>query len=232
MVSAPVTAGRDQAAEVRGLAAELAALTTRPWTLMEVCGGQTHAIVRWGLDQLLPDGLRLIHGPGCPVCVTPAATIDAALALARRPEVILCSYGDMLRVPGSSAGGEAGDLLGVRAAGGDVRLLTSPLQALDLARRHPDRQVVFLAVGFETTAPATALLVHQAQAAGVTNLSLLVAHVRVPPAMEAILTAEGNQVQGFLAAGHVCAVMGIGELRSWRTGTGCRWWSPASSPSI
>ncbi len=213
MVSAPVTAGRDQAAEVRGLAAELAALTTRPWTLMEVCGGQTHAIVRWGLDQLLPPGLRLIHGPGCPVCVTPAETIDRALELAQRPEVILCSYGDMLRVPGSSAGGEAGDLLGVRAAGGDVRLLTSPLEALALARRHPDRQVVFLAVGFETTAPATALLVRQAMAAGVANLSLLPAHVRVPPAMEAILTAEGNQVQGFLAAGHVCAVMGTGELR-------------------
>ncbi len=213
MVSAQVRGGRDQAAEVRGLAAELAALTTRPWTLMEVCGGQTHAIVRWGLDQLLPPGLRLIHGPGCPVCVTPAATIDAALALAQRPEVILCSYGDMLRVPGSAAGGEAGDLLGVRAAGGDVRLLTSPLEALALARRHPDRQVVFLAVGFETTAPATALLVRQAMAAGVANLSLLPAHVRVPPAMEAILTAEGNQVQGFLAAGHVCAVMGTGELR-------------------
>jgi hydrogenase expression/formation protein HypD len=204
----------EQVAAVRELAAELAAITTRPWALMEVCGGQTHAIVRWGLDQLLPPGLRLIHGPGCPVCVTPAATIDAAQALARRPGVILCSYGDMLRVPGSAAGGgEAGDLLGVRAAGGDVRLLTSPLEALALARRHPDHQVVFLAVGFETTAPATALLVHQALAGGVANLSLLVAHVRVPSAMEAILTSEGNQVQGFLAAGHVCAVMGTGELR-------------------
>nr|WP_256438956.1 hydrogenase formation protein HypD [Synechococcus sp. CCY 9618] len=209
-----MAAGPRQVAEVRDLAAELAALTTRPWTLMEVCGGQTHAIVRWGLDQLLPPGLRLIHGPGCPVCVTEAATIDAALALARRPEVILCSYGDMLRVPGSSdPDGTAGDLLGVRAAGGDVRLLTSPLEALALARRHPGRQVVFLAVGFETTAPATALLVRQAMAAGVANLSLLPAHVRVPPAMEAILSAEGNQVQGFLAAGHVCAVMGTGELQ-------------------
>jgi hydrogenase expression/formation protein HypD len=174
---------------------------------MEVCGGQTHAIVRWGLDQLLPHQLRLIHGPGCPVCVTPAATIDAALALAGRPEVILCSYGDMLRVPGSGS-----DLLGVRAAGGDVRLLTSPLQALALARRHPERQVVFLAVGFETTAPATALLARQALASGAPNLSLLTAHVRVPPAMEAILAAEGNEVQGFLAAGHVCAVMGTAEL--------------------
>ncbi len=213
MEAAALRGGHGTVATVAELAAELAALTTRPWTLMEVCGGQTHAIVRWGLDQLLPPGLRLIHGPGCPVCVTPAATLDAALDLARRPEVILCSYGDMLRVPGSARGGEAGDLLGVRAAGGDVRLLTSPLEALALARRHPDRQVVFLAVGFETTAPATALLVRQTQAAGLTNLSLLPAHVRVPPAMEAILTAEGNQVQGFLAAGHVCAVMGTGELR-------------------
>jgi hydrogenase expression/formation protein HypD len=202
-----------EVAAVRELAHELAAITTRPWTLMEVCGGQTHAIVRWGLDQLLPPGLRLIHGPGCPVCVTPAATIDAARSLARRPEVILCSYGDMLRVPGSADGGDQpGDLLGVRAAGGDVRLLTSPLEALALARRHPDRQVVFLAVGFETTAPATALLVRQAMASGAANLSLLAAHVRVPPAMAAILTAEGNQVQGFLAAGHVCAVMGTTEL--------------------
>jgi hydrogenase expression/formation protein HypD len=188
---------------------------------MEVCGGQTHAIVRWGLDQLLPPDLRLIHGPGCPVCVTPAATIDAALALARRPEVILCSYGDMLRVPGSGLApvgidGDdpegAADLLGVRADGGDVRLLTSPLQALALARRHPERQVVFLAVGFETTAPATALLARQALATWARNLSLLTAHVRVPPAMEAILAGEGNEVQGFLAAGHVCAVMGTAEL--------------------
>jgi hydrogenase expression/formation protein HypD len=199
-------------AAVRQLALELAAITTRPWTLMEVCGGQTHAIVRWGLDQLLPPGLRLIHGPGCPVCVTSAATIDAARSLAHRPEVILCSYGDMLRVPGGAADGGPGDLLGVRAEGGDVRLLTSPLEALALARRHPERQVVFLAVGFETTAPATALLVRQAMASGVANLSLLAAHVRVPPAMAAILTAEGNEVQGFLAAGHVCAVMGTTEL--------------------
>jgi hydrogenase expression/formation protein HypD len=208
---------------VASLAAELAEIVSRPWTLMEVCGGQTHAIVRWGLDQLLPPGLRLIHGPGCPVCVTPAATIDAALALARRPEVILCSYGDMLRVPGSGlAAGDprgadpegAADLLGVRAAGGDVRLLTSPLQALTLAQEHPERQVVFLAVGFETTAPATALLARQALATGAPNLSLLTAHVRVPPAMEAILSAEGNEVQGFLAAGHVCAVMGTAELEA------------------
>jgi hydrogenase expression/formation protein HypD len=196
---------------VRTLAAALAAAASRPWTLMEVCGGQTHAIVRWGLDQLLPAGLRLIHGPGCPVCVTPAATIDAALQLARRPEVILCSYGDMLRVPGSAPGD---DLLGVRAAGGDVRLLTSPLQALQLAAAHPDRQVVFLAVGFETTAPATALLARQALAAGVANLSLLVAHVRVVPAMAAILEQPDNRVQGFLAAGHVATVMGTAELEA------------------
>jgi hydrogenase expression/formation protein HypD len=207
----------DAAAEaVLGLAQRLARTATRPWTLMEVCGGQTHTIVRWGLDQLLPPGVRLIHGPGCPVCVTAAETLDLAQRLARRPEVILCSYGDMLRVPGS--GGD--DLLGVRAAGGDVRLLTSPLQALDLARRAPERQVVFLAVGFETTAPATALLARQALAAGAANLSLLVAHVRVPPAMAAILAAPDNQVQGFLAAGHVGAVMGTAELEAlaarWR----------------
>ncbi len=196
---------------VAELAAELARLTTRPWTLMEVCGGQTHAIVRWGLDQLLPPGMRLLHGPGCPVCVTPAATIDGALELARRPEVILCSYGDMLRVPGSDpAGGD--NLLEVRAAGGDIRLLTSPLQALELARSEPRRQVVFLAVGFETTAPATALLARQALELGIGNLSLLVAHVRVVPAMAALLAGDDQQVQGFLAAGHVAAVMGTEEL--------------------
>lgn len=201
---------------VKAVAAELAAITTRPWTLMEVCGGQTHAIVRWGLDQLLPEGVRLIHGPGCPVCVTPAVTIEQALRLARRPEVILCSYGDMLRVPGESQD----TLLSVRAGGGDVRLLTSPLQALELASRHPDRQVVFLAVGFETTAPATALLARQALMLGIRNLSLLAAHVRVSPAMEALLADPGNRVQGFLAAGHVCSVLGTAELEAlvtrWR----------------
>ena len=205
------TAASTEGAEVQALAAELAALTTRPWTLMEVCGGQTHAIVRWGLDQLLPSGMRLVHGPGCPVCVTPATTIDAALQLARRPDVILCSYGDMLRVPGSASGA---DLLGVRAGGGDVRLLTSPLQAIDLARAEPGRQVVFLAVGFETTAPATALLARQALELDLANLSLLVAHVRVAPAMAAILADPANQVQGFLAAGHVGAVMGLAELEA------------------
>jgi hydrogenase expression/formation protein HypD len=191
------------------LAAELTAITTRPWSLMEVCGGQTHAIVRWGLDQLLPPGLQLIHGPGCPVCVTPAATIDAALRLARRPEVVLASYGDMLRVPGSVPGD---DLLGARAAGAAVRLITAPQEVIALARSHPDRQVVFLAVGFETTAPATALLARQARALGLLNLSLLCAHVCVPPAMDAILAAPDNAVQGFLAAGHVAAVMGTAEL--------------------
>jgi hydrogenase expression/formation protein HypD len=211
MTAEPLPAPSSAAAEVAELAAELAAITTRPWTLMEVCGGQTHAIVRWGLDQLLPPGLRLIHGPGCPVCVTPATTIDAALQLARRPDVILCSYGDMLRVPGSASGD---DLLGVRASGGDVRLLTSPLQAIGLAQQYPERQVVFLAVGFETTAPATALLARQALALGLDNLSLLVAHVRVAPAMAAILADPANQVQGFLAAGHVGTVMGLPELEA------------------
>jgi hydrogenase expression/formation protein HypD len=182
---------------------------------MEVCGGQTHAILRWGLDQLLPPGLRLIHGPGCPVCVTPAATIDAALALARRPGVILCSYGDMLRVPGSTAT----SLLAQRAEGADVRLLTSPLQALAIARAHPHREVVFFAVGFETTAPATALLARCARSKGLANLSLLTAHVRVAPAMEALLQPAAAPpdplcaVQGFLAAGHVCGVIGTAELQ-------------------
>jgi len=209
----PARAGR-----VKELAAELASTVSRPWTVMEVCGGQTHAILRWGLDQLLPPGLRLIHGPGCPVCVTPAERLDAALALAARPEVILCSYGDMLRVPGSAAGAAgadpvtATDLLGARAAGGDVRLLTSPLEAIALAQAAPDREVVFLAVGFETTAPATALLLRQARALGLANLSVLLAHVRVAPAMEALLLEPANQVQGFLAAGHVGAVMGTAEL--------------------
>ncbi|MBE9173387.1 hydrogenase formation protein HypD, partial [Cyanobium sp. LEGE 06143] len=194
-------------AAVTALAARLRATVTRPWTLMEVCGGQTHAIVRWGLDQLLPDGLRLIHGPGCPVCVTPAASINQALALARRPEVILCAYGDMLRVPGSEPGD---DLLRVRAAGGDVRLLTSPLQAIALAQSHPAHQVVFLAVGFETTAPATALLAQQTARLGLANLSLLMAHVRVgvqhggPAGLQQLHTAQhaAQQLLGLEAAHH------------------------------
>lgn len=176
---------------------------TRPWTVMEVCGGQTHTLLRAGIDQLLPAGLRLVHGPGCPVCVTPLELIDRALAIAARPGVTFCSFGDMLRVPGSAT-----DLLHVRAAGGDVRTVYSPLDAVALAREYPDREVVFFAVGFETTAPATALAVRQAAALGLGNFSLLAAHVLVPPAMAAILASPGNRVQAFLAAGHVCAVTG------------------------
>lgn len=190
----------------RALADELRAVTTRPWTLMEVCGGQTHAIVKFGLDRMLPDGVELIHGPGCPVCVTPLEMIDRALEIAARPEVIFCSFGDMLRVPGSEC-----DLLQVKSRGGDVRIVYSPLDAVRLARENPGREVVFFGVGFETTAPATALAVEQAARLGVKNFSLLVSHVLVPPAIEAILTGEHNRVQGFLAAGHVCTVMGVGE---------------------
>ncbi|MET4701667.1 hydrogenase expression/formation protein HypD [Constrictibacter sp. MBR-5] len=182
----------------------IARAVTRPWTIMEVCGGQTHAIVRFGLDQMLPPGLSLLHGPGCPVCVTPAAAIDQAIAVAMTPGAILCSFGDMVRVPGTG-----GSLLDARARGGDVRVLYSPLDALAVARAAPEREVVFFAVGFETTAPATAMLVLQAERAGLRNLSLLVSHVLVPPAIEAILAAPDNRVQGFLAAGHVCTVMGV-----------------------
>jgi hydrogenase expression/formation protein HypD len=191
---------------VRRIAAAIARVAQRPWTIMEVCGGQTHAIVRFGLDELLPETVTLVHGPGCPVCVTPVETLDKACAIAAQPGVIFCSYGDMLRVPGSHA-----DLQRVKAAGADVRIVYSPLDALRLARAHPDRQVVFLAVGFETTAPAHAMAVHQARSQGLKNFSLLVSHVLVPPAIEAILSAPGCCVQGFLAAGHVCAVMGVAE---------------------
>jgi hydrogenase expression/formation protein HypD len=190
----------------RRLADRLTRLTTRSWTLMEVCGGQTHAILKFGLDELLPKEINLIHGPGCPVCVTPVELIDRAIEIAARPDVIFCSFGDMLRVPGSRH-----DLLCVKAGGGDVRMVYSPLDALRLARDNPERQVVFFAVGFETTAPATALAVHQAARQGVVNFSLLVSHVLVPPAMEAVLSSPENRVQGFLAAGHVCAVMGCRE---------------------
>jgi len=176
---------------------------------MEVCGGQTHTIVRFGLDELLPHEVEIVHGPGCPVCVTPIELIDQALALAMRKEIVLCSFGDMLRVPGSAT-----DLFACRAAGGDVRVIYSPLDALQLARRQPDKQVVFFAVGFETTAPTTAMTVWQAKRLGVRNFSVLVVHVRVPPAIEAILTAPDNRVQGFLAAGHVCTVMGAEEYES------------------
>jgi len=190
----------------RQLVERIRCLVTREWTLMEVCGGQTHTIVRFGLDELLPHGVHLIHGPGCPVCVTPVELIDKAIALAGRTDVILCSFGDMLRVPGSEK-----DLVTASAEGGDVRVVYSPLDALQLARRQPHRQVVFFAVGFETTAPTTAMAVWQAKQQQIPNFSLLVAHVRVPPAMEALLSSPENRVQGFLAAGHVCTIMGVEE---------------------
>jgi hydrogenase expression/formation protein HypD len=182
------------------------AVTTRPWALMEVCGGQTHSIIRHGIDQLLPDEIEMIHGPGCPVCVTPLETIDRALAIARRPEVVFCSFGDMLRVPGSRD-----DLFTVKSEGGDVRVVYSPLDALTIAQENPDKQVVFFGIGFETTAPANAMTVHQARRLGITNFSLLVSHVLVPPAIAAIMESPTCRVQGFLAAGHVCSVMGTAE---------------------
>ncbi|HWD02982.1 MAG TPA: hydrogenase formation protein HypD [Amycolatopsis sp.] len=190
----------------RRLLAELRTVATSPWAIMEVCGGQTHTLVRQGIDELLPAGIRMIHGPGCPVCVTPLEIIDKAVAIAARPDVVFTSYGDMLRVPGTS-----GDLLGVKARGGDVRVVYTPLDAVRIARENPDRQVVFFAVGFETTAPANAMAVLHAAETGVRNFSVLVSHVLVPPAITAILDAPDNQVQAFLAAGHVCAVMGWTE---------------------
>lgn len=196
---------RDRKAGAR-YARLLKRLTTRPWKVMEVCGGQTHAIVKFGLDRLLPEGLSLVHGPGCPVCVTPLEQIDRAIAIARRPGVLFCSFGDMIRVPGSQE-----SLLQAKAAGARVRVVYSPMDALELARAQPGEQVVFFAVGFETTAPATAMAVLQAKRLGLKNFSLLVSHVLVPPAMEAILSSPGNRVQGFLAAGHVCTVMGYEE---------------------
>jgi len=194
------------AALVRRYAQSIARITTRPWTMMEICGGQTHSIVRYGIDQLLPPGVSLLHGPGCPVCVTPAESIDMAIAIASEAGVILCSFGDMLRVPGSG-----GSLLAAKARGADVRMVYSPLDALRIARETPSREVLFFAIGFETTAPATAMAVAQAARDGIENFSLLVSHVLVPPAIEALLTAPDNQVQGFLAAGHVCTVMGYRE---------------------
>ena len=182
---------------------EIADVTTRPWTIMEVCGGQTHSIIRNGIDQLLPDMVELVHGPGCPVCVTPLNIIDQALTIASQPEVVFCSFGDMLRVPGSGR-----DLLQVRSEGGDVRAVYSPLDAVKLAADHPDREVVFFAVGFETTAPANAMAVHLAEQRGLENFSVLVSHVLVPPAIEAIASSPVNRIDGFLAAGHVCSVMG------------------------
>jgi len=194
------------AATARALAARIARATTRPWVIMEVCGGQTHSIVRYGVDTLLPETIELVHGPGCPVCVTPLEMIDRAHAIASRPEVTFCSFGDMLRVPGSR-----GDLLSLKAAGSDVRVVYSPLDALALAAAHPEREVVFFAVGFETTAPANATAVWLARRRSLRNFSLLVSHVLVPPAMTAILQAPDNRVQGFLGPGHVCTVMGTGE---------------------
>jgi hydrogenase expression/formation protein HypD len=190
----------------RKFAREIARITTRPWTIMEVCGGQTHAIVKFGIDELLPGEVTLIHGPGCPVCVTPLEMIDKALEIAARPDVIFCSFGDMLRVPGSTS-----DLLAVKAAGGDVRIVYSPMDAVKLAGQNPGKEVVFFGVGFETTAPATAMAVHQAAQAGIKNFSMLVSHVLVPPAIEALLSAPERRVQAFLAAGHVCTVMGYEE---------------------
>jgi hydrogenase expression/formation protein HypD len=193
-------------APVRALAAEIAGTTTKPWTIMEVCGGQTHAIVRFGVDELLPKAITLVHGPGCPVCVTPTALIDEAIEIASRPGVIFCSFGDMVRVPGTRE-----NLFSAKARGGDVRVVYSPLDALRLAETNPGREVVFFAVGFETTAPANAMAVYQARRRNVKNFSILVSHVLVPPAIEAILSSPGNRVQGFLAAGHVCTVMGYEE---------------------
>jgi hydrogenase expression/formation protein HypD len=193
----------------RRLLDEIHHITTRPWAIMEVCGGQTHSIIRNGIDQILPKQIELIHGPGCPVCVTPLEVIDKAIAIASRPEVIFCSFGDMLRVPGSQ-----GDLFGVRSRGGDVRVVYSPLDALQLARANPDREVVFFGIGFETTAPANAMSVFQAKVQGVRNFSMVVSHVLVPPAIAAIMSAPNNRVQGFLAAGHVCSVMGYWQYPS------------------
>lgn len=181
-------------------------ITTKPWNIMEVCGGQTHAIVKYGIDELLPKSINLIHGPGCPVCVTSLELIDKSIEIASQKNVIFCSFGDMMRVPGSKK-----DLLSVKAEGGDVRMLYSPLDAVKIAEENPGKEVIFFAVGFETTAPANAMSVHLAKQRGIKNFSILVSHVLVPPAMEAILSSENNRVQGFLAAGHVCTVMGYNE---------------------
>ena len=185
------------------LFADISASVTKPWAIMEVCGGQTHSIIRNGIDQLLPPEVELIHGPGCPVCVTPLGMIDKALAIAAMPDVIFCSFGDMLRVPGSER-----DLFQIKSEGGDVRIVYSPLDAVKIAEDNPDSEVVFFAIGFETTAPANAMSVHLAKQRGLTNFSVLVSHVLVPPAIEAIVSSPTNRVDGFLAAGHVCSVMG------------------------
>jgi hydrogenase expression/formation protein HypD len=193
-------------AAIRAASEAIAAAVTQPWTIMEVCGGQTHSIVRWSLPELLPEQLELVHGPGCPVCVTPAEVIELARQIALQPGVILASFGDMLRVPGTR-----GDLLSARAEGADVRVVTSPLDALTLARSQPNKTIVMFAVGFETTAPATAMAIELAATMDVRNFAALTSHVRVPPAIELLLSAPDNRVQGFLAAGHVCTVEGVGD---------------------
>ena len=191
---------------VQRLSSDLARVTTKPWAIMEVCGGQTHTIVKEGLDELLPKKITLIHGPGCPVCVTPLEQIDRAVAIARTPGVVFCSFGDMVRVPGSRE-----SLAVVKAKGADVRMVYSPLDAIKIAEQNPNREVVFFAVGFETTAPANAMAIVEAKRLGLRNFSVLVSHVLVPPAIEAIDSSSKNRVQGFLAAGHVCTVMGYEE---------------------
>ena len=200
---------------IKSVLAQIEQTVSRPWTLMEVCGGQTHSIIRHGLDKLLPPQIELVHGPGCPVCVTSLALIDKAIALAGRPDVIFTSYGDMLRVPGSFVYAEddavANDLFSVKSRGGDVRIVYSPLDALKLARQNPDKTVVFFAIGFETTAPANAMAVHQAAREGLDNYCVLASHVTVPPAISAIMDSPNCRVNGFLAAGHVCTIMGLAE---------------------
>jgi hydrogenase expression/formation protein HypD len=193
----------------KALLAEIAREVRGHWVLMEICGGQTHTIMRYGLDELLPRNIELVHGPGCPVCVTPLETIDKALELASRPDIILVSYGDMLRVPGSTT-----DLFTIKAKGGDVRIVYSPTEALKIARHNPDRGVVFLAIGFETTAPANAMAVWQAKQETIDNFSVLVSHVLVPPAIRALMTSPDCRVNGFIAPGHVCTVMGYEEYES------------------
>lgn len=185
---------------------EIHRITTRPWKLMEICGGQTHGLVKNGILDMLPDKVMMVHGPGCPVCVTPVSIIDEAIYLAQQPDIIICSFGDMLRVPGSQK-----SLLEAKAEGADVRILYSPLEAVQLAKENPDKEVVFFAVGFETTAPANALSIVQADKSCVTNYSILASHVLVPPAIEAILSDKENQIDAFLAAGHVCTIMGMEE---------------------
>lgn len=197
------------AESARKYSGEIHRITTKPWMIMEVCGGQTHAIMKFGIDELLPENIRLLHGPGCPVCVTPLELIDKAIEIASRPEVIFCSFGDMLRVPGSHK-----DLLSIKAEGGDVRIVYSPLDALNIARENPGRQVVFFAIGFETTAPGNAMAVVQAHSQGVGNFSILVSHVLIPPAIELLLSSEDIRIQAFLAPGHVCAIMGFCEYEN------------------